>query len=201
MPGCSAHIVSPELFGAVPVLSLGSARPPQKGERGETFKKTFDDLMTSMPHAENLDSMASLAGRRRADWLTHKRRVVVETKELEENQFAELAALARTYALEIGWIQEIIRVPELIRAHPRGAELSATLTDINTKVLRDGIQSANGQIRATKDALDLPLAIAQCRRRATSSITSSRRVTTARPRTSTRAMLRCRSSRAAATKW
>lgn len=132
----------------------------------DLFTKHFDRLMGESGRAESVDHLFKsdpiLAGSRhesRADWLMRDRSVVIEVKELLNDQLTQLAETVWPYAAEVGKPHGYIHVDEVIMAHPRGSELSVKLDEIITGVLRGGIEAANGQIRATKRVLRLTTAV------------------------------------------
>lgn len=125
-----------------------------------------EDLLRASGSGESVEDLYRLRGiahrdgEQRADWLLRGRSVIVEFKELVDDQFvSKVAAVLHPYAMEIGRPHGVIDVDDVIRVHPKGQELNRKLDEAITRILRAGIERANAQIRDTKRILKLNSAL------------------------------------------
>jgi hypothetical protein len=131
-----------------------------------TFTEHVEYLLRQAGCGESVDDVYAQLGivleerENKADWLLRKRSIVVEFKELTKiNCAGKVAEVMRPRAAETGRPHGFVDVDEVIGELPDGAELSNTVDDIITSVLRQGIQDANSQIRDTKRRLKLNTAL------------------------------------------
>lgn len=126
------------------------------------LEERFKTFLSTDLGAESVDdlsgTMAWPAGKQKADFLFENRRIVCELKRLTADPLPKLDKMVGRLTQRADWplIFGSRSLSNVLRRLPDGDQVNAEASHLVSNVVEDAIRDANGQIRDTKEVLELP---------------------------------------------